>query len=197
MGGGRGAGRGRGRGRGGGGEGGGLQAATNGGQAATGRLRALRCVLHAVSSCGTPPRIAATSTTVQRRAAARSSGSAQQSTHSVPSHSLSLEVRAYVSRASSGKRRATSFRNPTDTRLTIHLDDKVWRAVAVLTKGSVDLGYHTRAATLGTHWVPTHTPTQGNTTTLKQTAPRRTRARYDANLGNGVGDPSTEAGAAS
>ena len=44
-----------------------------------------------------------------------------------------------------------------------------------------------RVATLGTHWVPTHTNTKKHHDT--QTAPRRTRARYDANLGNGVGDP--------
>ena len=62
-------------------------------------------------------------------------------------------------------------------------------------KGSVDLGYHTRCHTrytLGTHRVPTHTNTRKHHHT--QTAPRRTRARYDANLGNGVGDPSTEEG---
>ena len=50
----------------------------------------------------------------------------------------------------------------------------------------------THVATLGTHWVPTHTNTRKRRHT--QTAPRRTRARYDENLGNGVGDPSTEEG---
>ena len=50
----------------------------------------------------------------------------------------------------------------------------------------------THVATLGTHWVPTHTNTRKHRHT--QTAPRRTRARYDENLGNGVGDPSTEEG---
>lgn len=63
---------------------------------------------------------------------------------------------------------------------------------SIIKKGSVDLGYHTRSATLGMHWVPTHTNTRKHHHT--QTAPRRTRARYDANLGNGVGDPSTEEG---
>ena len=50
----------------------------------------------------------------------------------------------------------------------------------------------THVATLGTHWVPTHTNTRKHRHT--QTAPRRARARYDENLGNGVGDPSTEEG---
>ena len=49
------------------------------------------------------------------------------------------------------------------------------RAVAVLTKGSVDLGYHTRAATLGTHWVPTHTNTRKHHHTQTNGAKAHTR----------------------
>ena len=51
---------------------------------------------------------------------------------------------------------------------------------------SGDIVYHTRCHTpytLGTHRVPTHTNTRKHRHT--QTAPRRTRARYDADLGNG------------
>ena len=43
-------------------------------------------------------------------------------------------------------------------------------------------------ATLGTHWVPTHTNTRKHHHI--QTAPRRTRARYDANLGTTALKPS-------
>jgi hypothetical protein len=42
----------------------------------------------------------------------------------------------------------------------------------------------TRVATLGTHQVPTHTNARKHY--HNQTAPRRTRFRYEANLGNGV-----------
>ena len=39
-----------------------------------------------------------------------------------------------------------------------------------------------------------HTHQHQETPTHSNGAKRRTRARYDANLGNGVGDPSTEEG---
>ena len=79
-------------------------------------------------------------------------------------------------------------------------------------KKSVDIGHHTRGhtsvRTLEVLYAHTLTNTTHKETEFRvqrtsilteehnetQTAPRRACARFDANLGNGVGDPSTEEG---